>query len=750
MRRRYAIAFTLVALLVPGLLFAQAAPTTAKPPAISVTLSYHEDNSGTFRVMSGKTTAVSDIQDGDALLPGWTIVTGVGDLAELKLNHTGTIIKVSQNTNFTVESLRSETGGQDVFSLGVGKVRTVAGRASGKDKYQIRTLSAVCGVRGSDVVVEFLEGTTSRLYTLEGTGWIQDVATGEELDVPQGDFADALASDFQAAQIPPNVLSGLQKEMTFIKLDPSAANALEKAYQQELAGQQGRQSGEATPSAPMQNSFMDNIFTALHNILGMEIGSVTIDGVIYGKAVFEPTFTVEKLKMVLYLPIIYQDNMLDPATWYRPSGNDEWSFGTDQGGNPSRVAADLTRDLLLKFKYVEYGRQPDPFFLKVGTLEHITIGHGLVMRDFANDAEFPAVRRIGVNVGVDFGAGGFEAMANDAAPNIVNGLVYPPDIFAGRFYVRPIPGYSGALGFSAVLDQDPAIDYYDPYTGATGPLAAGGPIFFIPGADLGLPFIESKTFGLVFFADGAMLIPYFRSQPTDPFFASISPGFAWDAVRSSASDFSIRNWGAASGFFGNLIIPEFTWRLEYRYSTGTFQPQLFDTAYGQTRSVYVLRELAYLTNLGDPQYNNINMGIYGEAGFKLSKIFALRVGYFWPWTIDQATGSWGPDQSNPDHFLVRFELEKGVIPVVNLWGSISYESSNLFAGYGLPSTLADAFFNANTTMTAQINYTVSPIVDVSLLYTITPVMANGQLQYSSGNTLPDMATSVSITTSIHL
>ena len=109
---------------------------------------------------------------------------------------------MSQNTNFTIDALRTETGGQDVFSLGVGKVRTVAGRASGKDHYQIKTQSAVCGVRGSDIVVEFLEGTTSKLYTLEGTGWIQNLTTGKELDVPQADFADALASAFQVCADP--------------------------------------------------------------------------------------------------------------------------------------------------------------------------------------------------------------------------------------------------------------------------------------------------------------------------------------------------------------------------------------------------------------------------------------------------------------------------------------------------------------------------------------------------------------------
>ncbi|MGA2612891.1 MAG: hypothetical protein ABSG38_05500 [Spirochaetia bacterium] len=749
MRMRFSAALATGALLVaPALCMAQAAPATAIPPAISVTLSYHEDNSGTFRVMSDKTTAVTNIQDGDVLKPGWTVVTGVGDLAELKINHTGTIIKIAQNTNFTIEGLRTETGGQDVFSLGVGKARTVAGKASGKDVYQIRTQSAVCGVRGSDIVVEYLEGTTSKLYTLEGMGWIQDTASGKQLDVPQGDFADALAPSFQASPIPQDVLSGLQKEMNFVKLDPAEAMAIEKASQEEEQSQQPAQNPPPPPSAG-QSSFMDGVLMALRNVMGFEIGSVMIDGQIYGMVIVEPTFTIGKLRIGLDLPIMYHNNMLDPGDWYHPQGNDEWSFGTDQGADPDRVAADFFRDALLKLKYIEFGRQRDPFFFKLGNLEDVTIGHGLIMRDFANDADFPTVRRVGVNIGADFGSGGFEAMVNDAAPSIIDGTVYPPDILGGRLYVRPIPGFRGALGFSAIVDLNPARDFYDPITGAIGPAAAGNPIFFNPGMDLDLPFVESDAFGLVFFTDGAVMLPYFRS--TTPFYSWISQGFATQAVWSPSASIPLKNWGLATGFLGNLIIPDFTWRIEYRYFTGTFQPQLYDSGYERSRSSYVLNVLSYLQNTSNPLYNNYNMGIYTEGAFKLNKVFSVRVGYFWPWTINQSTGSWGPDPNNPDHFIASFQLEKGVIPVVNLWGSISYERTSLFSGNSVPANLNDALFNANTDITAQVNYPVSPIMDLSLLYTITPVLnPDGTLHYSSGNTLPDMATTVSITTSIHL
>ena len=730
----------------PALVVAQANPATAQPSAISVILSYHEDNSGTFRVMSSNTTEVAGIQDGDPLKPGWTVVTGAGDVAELRLTATGTIIKISENTNFTVEGLRTETGGQDIFSLGIGKIRTVAGRASDKDRYQIKTQSAVCGVRGSDIVVEFAEATTSSLYTLEGTGWIQDVKTGQTLDVPQGDFADALAPSFQAAPIPQDVLTDLHKEMNFVKLNPADAISQEKAYQQEQA-QQPQQ--PAQPSAPAQGSFMDGVFAALHNVLAFEVGTITIDGQPYGMAVLEPTFTTGKLKMALYLPIIYQSNMLDPADWYHPGGNDEWSFGTDQGGDAGRVVADFTRDLLLKFKYVEYGRQRDPFFFKLGNLEDITIGHGLVMRNFANDADFPSVRRVGVNIGADFADGGFEAMVSDAVPNIINGTVYPPDVMGARFYVRPVPGFRGALGISTIVDLNPAADYFSP-DGASAPPAAGSPIFVFPGADLDIPFVESDSFGLVFFTDTAFFLPILRSSPADLAFTSLQSGFQSPAIWSPSSAIKLKNWGASAGFFGNLIIPDFTWRLEYRIYTGAFTPELYDSSYVRTRNLYVLNTLSYLTDPTNPAFNVYNMGIYGEAGFTLGKIFSLKAGYFWPWVADPSTGVWATSESNPDRFVASFELMKGAIPFVNLSGALSYERTNLFYG-STPASLNDAFFSPYSDFTARITYSVSPIMDISLLYTITPVFnPDGSLHYSGTSFLPDMATSVSITTSVQL
>jgi len=142
------------------------------------------------------------------------------------------------------------------------------------------------------------------------------------------------------------------------------------------------------------------------------------------------------------------------------------------------------------------------------------------------------------------------------------------------------------------------------------------------------------------------------------------------------------------------------------------------------------------------------MGVFGEGGFTLPKIFSLELSYFWPWTPGAATMDFGND-----HLVAKFSLDRGVIPMVNLYGSVSYERTDFMptilqngAGSGL------SLFDAHTVVSATINYGVTENLDVSLLYTTTAHRdAAGNLVYEEdGSLLPKLDTSLSIMTQIHL
>ncbi len=719
-----ACALALLAILV---IAAPAAFAAAKAP--SVVLAYFEDASGTLAVKDDKGRAL-DPEVGLELKKGWQVVTAAGDYAELELPHNGTIIKVSQKTTFRVDGLQTDADKSSVnaFTLSVGKIRAVAGKATGKEQYRVTTQSAVCGVRGTDFAMfsDLFENDST--YVFQGKVSLRNLMTGQEIEVGKGMMANALASLFQAIEIPNDLFQNLMDELDFKSLDMNSVP--------QLGAGEGGEGGEAPPP-PMKSSFLDGVMAKLREILGMEIGSVTISGETWAKVVVQPAFTVGKLKMGLYLPLIYQEDMFDPSKWYKPAGNNEWSFGTDKSG-ALPIVADVVSDVFLKIKYVEWGSQRDPFFFKLGNLDDITVGHGLIMRDFANDADFPAVRRVGLNLGVDLKSWGFEAMVNDAAAI---------DVFGGRVYVRPIPNFRGAIGVSALVDIAPAQDYFD--GSSVNPVAAGRPIFINPGVDLDIPIVESKVFGIVAFADAAVMLPYFRTAPTAA--PVILPGFAWNAIYDANDPVKVKNYGIAAGVFGNLVFPGLTYRLEFRDYTGAFKPQFYSTGYERSRNSFVQDVMDYLSDTSDPAWNTTTMGIFGEGGFTLEKIFSLELSYFWPWEVNPITHA--VTTSDEDRFVARFTLEKGVIPVVNIYGSVSYERTKFVPTILQRGAAAGLnLFDANTVVRAEVSYPAAPTLDVRVLYTTTakrdPV--TGELVYQAGALLPDMDHSIAIETSVHL
>lgn len=498
----------------------------------------------------------------------------------------------------------------------------------------------------------------------------------------------------------------------------------------------------------MKSEFLDSIMAKLREILGMEIGSVTIDGETWAKVVLQPEFRLGKLAAGLYLPVIYKSDMFNPSDWYHPAGNDEWSFGRDQTTTIGTIE-DFTADLLLKIRYLEWGKQRDPFFMKIGNLDDITVGHGLIMRNFANDAEFPAVRRVGLNIGVDRDQFGFEWMVNDAG-NLLGMTTlfvdpnYVPDVVTGgRVYLRPIKGFRAALGVSLLADFGAAAAFSDP-------VKTGMPIFINPGADLDLPIIESSFLSIVGFADAALMLPYLRKAPDLTYLgitgSPVPAGLRLEAVydrSAAAGELRFKNYGIAAGLFGNVAIVD--WRLEYRYYTGTFKPAFYNTGYERSRSQYVQEVVDYLANSADPRFNALTMGIYGEGGFTINKICSLELGYFWPW---DASGKLQFKQLD-DRLIAKFTLEKGVIPVVDISGSVSYERTNF-----MPSILngqAARLFDANTVVKAEVMYPVAPTMDVVLFYTTTAKHdSSGNVVYSTpGSWLPDLSTTLTFETRVH-
>ena len=674
MKRKSILLLTAVFLLAAAALFA----------APRMVIEYFENNSGGLYVRGADAAEkeASAISFGDELPVGSTLITLQGDFAELRLDPNGTIVRVSENTNFTVKSVQGRDGAtKNAFGLAVGKVKTVAAKTKGA-VYSFEGNTAVCGVRGTKFIFSVLPGQRELAYVLEGLVDFTNQA-GQILALQAGMAADALASSFASFTPPAELQQDLEGGTQFQQLNEDDVAKGEPATigtpGEDKAAEEAGQAKDKTPRWVQR----------LMDFLGMEIGTVTLEGETWAKAVIQPRFKIGKLKAGLYLPIIYHNDLFDSSDWYPPGGNDEWSFGTDQSGW-DEVAVDLVNDIFLKIRYIEWGEQRDPFFFKFGNWGDLTMGHGSIMRHYANDLDFPSERKLGLNLGLDGKKGGLEAMISDAAE---------PQLFGIRPYWKP-GGGRFAMGFTALTDLNPEQVAY-------GDAAVNGqPLFLNGGLDLELSIVEGKGLSVVPYVDAAIMLPFFREPDLA---ATVGSGFAVDAVWF---DGALHNYGAMAGVLGNILFIDY--QLEFRYSDGLFQPGFYGPLYDRESPQRVLDLLTYL---GDPAANNIQtLGVYGELGFTLERVFYIKGGYFWPWPVDPA------DRDSVwinDTLHVEFGILKGLLP---LYGSIALDR----VGIGAPLMRGESlnFFDENLHFTGEIVYSFSPLMELALQATTNVVGGN--------------------------
>lgn len=675
------------------------------------------------------------------LSPGDRIVTQ-NTTVEIRLEPNGSIMKVGANTSFTLETIQ---GRDEALSTGLrvgrGKLRTVAARVTGAD-YEVRLPGAVAGVRGTDFVVDVAQGVRQALTVLDGEVVFSKPAAGQSLQIGAGERADALSDQFAVSEASEEELQQLVEELRFEALDPASVPSgeqpeTEEGRTEEEAQAEDEPTGEEATAPAEEARFLSN----LGEFLGLEIGSVTMNEQTYAEAVLTPAFEFGKLKAAFYLPIVYQEDLFDASEWYRPGGNNEWTFGFDKGwtDEPIEAAADFGRDLALKIRYIQWGEQRDPFFFKVGSIPSITLGHGLLMYNYSNNVDFPAVRKVGLNLGLDREGWGFEGVINDLTR---------PAIYGGRLYFRPArPLSQAAVGLSALTDLNPTDEISSTRPDGSS-LPAGlatlyedtreSDLYFVNlGMDLDVPIIEGDLFSLVAFGDVGGMIPYVRKEA-----GGVGSGIKFDALVDLESS-ELKNFGLASGVLGNIAMVDY--RLEYRRYDGTFRHGFYGPGYDRLRGNYAVETLAYLNAPEAEIFDVTTMGIYGEAGFDVLELLRFEAGYFWPWEVTSG-GEWrGSDR---DELNISATIQEGLLPL-GITASFGYRRT-----FFVPTLLGDSdfkdatLFDANTVASTTVTYPVASNLDlIASVYTTVSRDGDGDIIYEDdGN--PKISPTVVIQTKI--
>ena len=156
-------------------------------------------------------------------------------------------------------------------------------------------------------------------------------------------------------------------------------------------------------------------------------GAVTIDGKIWNQIALRPILPFGKLSVAFDM-VIYIDQ----------DGNihdDEWDFSTSEK---------VKNTIIDKIYYVRYGNRWDRNYFKIGALDNVTIGYGILLNNYSNTLLYPQVRKVGMEFRTRSFDVNIHGFTNDFKENM--GL-------AGMRLSAPVP-YGFTAGVSWVGDRN--------------------------------------------------------------------------------------------------------------------------------------------------------------------------------------------------------------------------------------------------------------------------------------------------------
>jgi len=608
------------------------------------------------------------IKNGDAIKVG---ETGFGAIMYLDDK---TILKIRENTKFSF----METQNTRTVDLTHGTLLNNV-KSEGRTKsFRIQTPVSVASVKGTQFAAIVSQTGVDQFIGKEGLFEVLNMISGETVSVGPGQKAisNATGNLIQAPASPedyprdPEVEEYQEPEIEEVDESPDETTQEKSPEAPETPEKLKSVESEEAPETPDEpEQIKSEEAPKLEETpdipeesaggkppkpfgMGMGIGSVTLDGVLFNQLALRPEINIGKIGIGLDL-VVYMDN----------EGNmrdDEWDIENDPGL------------LLDKILFIRYGKKTDPAWIKYGSIEGLTLGYGGLMNNYSNMMEFPSVRRVGVNTGFNIGPVGGELFlsnikdisrggtvtglraaytVSDDLPlsigvnfitdaNMFSGLKDKdedsyPDVFDdfpddstlwndtdGDGW--PDPGHGGSVPDSLVdidADGDNIIDAEEnisdinlkatPFSLKDNTASTTGLSF-----DIGYPVLQSDAISLMIYAEYNTLK-----------FPAVSTSDS-SFIRKERSGSGISVPGIRSILFGILSLS-----LEYRMINGSYIPQFFDQAYDLNRVVTSTVDNQTIIRTKDmsvfQDYNDstTSSGLFGSAGLNLFNLVDFSASY---------------------------------------------------------------------------------------------------------------------------
>ena len=343
----------------------------------------------------GKGSFSTEVKPGSGISNGDAIRIGESGFAMVIFIDDKSVVKIRENTEFQfIDSPSTRT-------LDIEQGTIFNNISPQRDKtFRVETPVSVASVKGTEFAVVSDPAGIDQFFCQEGNFDVYNSVSGQTINVQPGEQAISNAmgtlteQPFNPEDYPDEpegeaeeIEEEAEEETEEVEEETETEEEIEEAEEETDADDQNETEDQSespedagdTPSAPEDKGPFN---------MGLGIGSVTIDGTLYNQLALRPEFSFGKLGVGLDL-VVYIDNEGN----VRPN---EWDVKND----PSV--------LIDKILYLRCGEKQDPFWIKFGSLDNVTLGYGGILMGYSNMMEFPSVRQMGINTGVNFGNFGTE------------------------------------------------------------------------------------------------------------------------------------------------------------------------------------------------------------------------------------------------------------------------------------------------------------------------------------------------------
>lgn len=355
----------------------------------------------------GMSTFSERAKTGVAIFNGDEIKVGERSFSAIIYIDDRSVIKIRGNTKFGFMDTRNSR----TVELEYGTLLNDVKIKDGTKTYRIQTPVSVASVKGTQFAAIVSQNGVDQFICKEGLFEVLNIISGETVSVSEGQKAVSNSSgnlvqapsSLQEYPRDPEIEDVIDYEVeeeiqqeniyeeTKIDNEPQKLKIEEENNSKDIEIEEIEEIKEIEKISPenkkekqekIENDLPDEAPVDPFS-LGLGIGSVTLENVLYNQIALRPEFNIWKIGVGLDLAL-YIDN----------EGNvryDEWDVENDP-------------ELLLdKILFIKYGRKVDPFWIKYGSIEGMTLGYGGILNNYSNMMEFPSVRKVGINAGVNIG-----------------------------------------------------------------------------------------------------------------------------------------------------------------------------------------------------------------------------------------------------------------------------------------------------------------------------------------------------------